>query len=262
MDPLRFTTPPPKGQTPAVGVYTFGMDEESRKALNFAKGLYSYTKLKRHDDPDQKISFRASVVGRLVSDTLLFGPEAVLGHYLFWGNDYKANTKEGKAERAEAERQAGLAQVVRPKERAEAAHLIEVATANDEIVRCLNASGYCEAGIVADLHGLRFRSWVDKLLPKAVVDIKTTRAATEGEFLDGLTKYGYDGQASLYLDQCESLGLGQLAFCWLVISKTSNRAWVQELPPWAYWTGRRWVESMIRSYHREQALLQRIGDKS
>jgi hypothetical protein len=193
-------------------------------------------------------------IGNLVSDTLLFGDKAIMGSYYFHGEDVKYNTKEGKRIREELRAQYPGQVIIRPKERREAQQLIEVALANDSIKRCLNAKGYCEAGLVADIDGVRFRSWIDKLLPKCIVDIKTSRAANEGAFLDSISKYGYDGQGALYLDQAEALGMGQLSYAWLVISKTSNRAWVQEMPPWAYWTGKRWIASMVRSHRRETML--------
>ena len=81
MNPTRYTQPPEKGFTPEPGVYTFGLNEEYRQRLNFAKGLFSYTKLNRFADPEKKISAYVAGVGNLVSDTLLFGPEAVVGKY-------------------------------------------------------------------------------------------------------------------------------------------------------------------------------------
>jgi hypothetical protein len=260
MEPIRYFDPPPKGTRPEPGVYTFGLEDDKRKALNFAPGLLSYTKLKRHDDPDARISKFVAGVGNLVSDTLLFGYEAAAGKYHFHHEQVLFNTREGKAWRDQWERENPGVTLIRPKEREEAQRLIEVATANETVKDILNAWGYCEAGVVADLDGLRFRSWLDKLTPRTVVDIKTSRAANEDEFLDGMLKYGYDAQAALYLDQCEAIGLGQLNFAWVVVSKVSNRAWVQELPAWAYWTGRRWRESLTRSMHREEALNQQVKD--
>lgn len=255
-----FREPPPEGETPEPGVYTFGMDEDRRKALNYAPGLVSYSKLKRHDDPDAKISKFVAGVGNLVSDTLLFGDAAVLTRYVFHGEQVMFNTKLGKAWRDNWERENPDKVLIRPKELAEASRLIEIARANPDFAKMLAVPGYCEAGLVSDVNGLRFRGWVDKLTKKAVVDLKTTRAASPEEFLAGVVKYGYDGQAALYLDQCEALGLGQLGFVWAVISKTSNRSWLQKMPPWAYHTGKRWIASMSRSYQREDALNTQVYD--
>ena len=246
--------PPAEGVTPEPGVYAFGMSESKRKALNFAPGLMSYSRLKRHDDPDKKISKFVAGVGNLVSDTLLFGDDAVLLRYTFHGEQVKFNTKAGKLWRDTWEKENPGRILIRPNERAEAARLIEIARANPEFAKMLGTFGYCEAGLVSDVNGIRFRSWVDKLTKKAVVDLKTTRAASPAEFLEGVVKYGYDAQAALYLDQCEALGFGQLGFVWAVISKTSNRAWLQTMPPWAYHTGRRWISTLSRSYQREDVL--------
>ena len=79
---------------------------------------------------------------------------------------------------------------------------------------------------------------------------KTTIKATPEEFLDSVVQYGYDAQAALYLQQAEAIGLGHLGFAWLVISKTSRRAWVQPLPPLARATGRRWISTTARLYRR------------
>jgi hypothetical protein len=254
MKPTRYTDPPSEGVTPDPGVYTFGMSDRKRKALNFAPGLVSYTKLRRHDEPDQKISPFVAGVGNLVSDTLLFGDDAILGKYVFHGEQVDFRPKAGREWRDRwVEDNPGMV-LIRPKERSEAARLIEVARANPEFKRMLGTFGYCEAGLVSDVNGLRFRSWVDKVTQKAVIDLKTTRAASPAEFLEGVVKYGYDAQAALYLDQCESLGLGQLNFLWAIISKTSNRAWLQPMPPWAYHTGRRWIATLCRSFRRETIL--------
>ena len=260
MEPTRYTDPPAPDVTPEPGVYTFGLDEDRRRALNFAPGLMSYSKLRRHDDPDKKISKYVAGVGNMVSDVLLFGYEACAARYYYHDEQVKYNTKEGKAVKAQLEADHPGMTIMRPKETAEANALIETALANDEIKRALNSPGYSEAGLVADIDGVRFRSWVDKLLPRAIIDIKTSRAANEGEFLDTVSKYGYDGQGALYMDQAEALGLGQLGYAWFVISKTSNRAWVQQMPPWAYWTGKRWIASMVRSHRRETMLKGTLQD--
>ncbi len=256
----RFLEPPAAKVTPEPGVYTFGLDDEKRKALNFAPGLSSYSKLNKFAHPDKKISPFVAGVGNLVSDTLLFGREAVCGKYYFHDEQVKFNTKAGKQWRDDWKRNNPDMVLIRPKEYDEAQRLIAIALTNPEIMDCLNAPGYCEAGLVCDLDGMRFRSWVDKLLERAIVDVKTTRAASPEEFLSGVLKYQYDVQAALYCDQAEALGLGQLGYAWLVISKTSNRAWVEHMPSWAYHSGRRWRTAMIKAYLRETNLQDQIRE--
>jgi hypothetical protein len=256
----RYTSPPEQGFTPEPGVYTFGFDEDKRRALNFAPGLMSYSKLNRFSDPDKKISKFVAGVGSYVGDVLLFGPDAVMGKYAFAPEDWRKNTKPGKAAflAFEAENK-GMA-VLRPKELAEANRLIEIALANPEFKRMLNAPGYCEAGLVSDHDGVRFRSWIDKLTERAIVDVKTSRAANESEFLSTVLKYQYDVQGALYMDQAEALGLGQLPYFWAVISKTTNRAFLLEMPAWAYHSGRRWRTSTVRAYHRETMLKEQLAE--
>lgn len=257
-EPRRFDEPPAENEKVQEGLYNFGMDEDKRRALNFRQELFSYSRLKRFADPDMKISPFVAGVGNLVSDTLLFGAEAVMGHYAFAPEQWKKNTRIGKAAFKQYESEHPGMVVIRPNERAEAARLVGFARASKDCMSALEAPGLCEVGVVAELDGVTFRSWLDKLTPKAIIDVKTTRMENSAQFLDSMLKYQYDVQASLYMDQCEAIGMGQLPFYWLIISKTTNRAWMQPLPAWGYQSGRRWREDMAKAYIRQDKQALRI----
>ncbi len=255
--PFRWNSPP-EGD-PQPGIYAFGYDDAMRYELNKKKGLMSYSKLKRFVDPKPISPFIAGV-GNLVSDRLLFGPDCIPGRYYFHDENVKFNTKAGKAWRDDFQRENPGVTIIRPKQREEAERLIEAALASPELRAGLDAKGICEAGLVADVNGVRFRSWIDKLMPNTILDIKTTRCATPEEFEETIVKYGYDAQAALYIAQCRAIGLGDLAFKWGVISKTSGRAWLQSLDPRDYFTGMRWVKDNASLYTRYGLLEQQLKD--
>ncbi len=256
--PFRWNTVP--DGHPEPGIYAVGHDEEMRKQLNFKPNLMSYSKLNKFLDPDKKISPYVAGVGNLVSDRLLLGADSIPGRYYFHDEQVSYATKAGKSWRDQFQADNPGVTIIRPKQREEAERLIEAALACPELMAGLNAKGIPEAGIVADLYGVRFRSWVDKLTPQCVLDIKTTRCATPEEFEDSITKYSYDAQAALYLAQCEAIGLGRLNFRWGVISKTSGRAWLQELDYRDLRTGMRWVKNNAGLFRRHGILEQQLRD--
>ena len=252
-DPARFDNPPHSEAEVMPGLYNFGLDDDKRRALNFRRELFSYSKLSRFANPDKKISPFVAGVGNLVSDTLLFGASAVMGHYAFAPEQWKKNEREGKRLFNEYAAEHPGMTIIRPKERAEAARLVGYARASKDCSAALEAPGLCEVGVVAELDGVTFRSWLDKLTKKAIIDVKTTRMENSAQFLDAMLRYKYDVQASLYMDQCEAIGMGQLPFYWLIISKTANRAWMQPLPAWGYQSGKRWRVDMANAYLRQDS---------
>ena len=256
--PFRWNTVP-EGH-PEPGIYAVGHDEGMRKELNFKKNLMSYSKLNRVLDPTKKISPYVAGVGNLVSDRLLLGADSIPGRYYFHDEQISYSTKAGKSWRDQFQKDNPNVTIIRPKQREEAERLIEAALACPALMAGLNAKGIPEAGIVADVNGVRFRSWIDKLTPKCVLDIKTTRMATPEEFEDSIIKYSYDAQAALYLAQCEAIGLRGMTFRWGVISKTSNRAWIQELHPRDLQTGQRWVKNNAGLFRRHGLLEQQLKD--
>jgi hypothetical protein len=239
----------PEGD-PQPGIYAFGYDDELRYGLNKKKGLMSYTRLKRFVDPTMKVSPFVAGVGNLVSDRLLFGPDCIPGRYYFHDENVKFNTKIGMAWKKQFEAENPGVTIIRPRQREEAERLIEAALADPDVRAGLDAKGIPEAGIVANINGVTFRAWLDKLMPNSVMDIKTTRCATPEEFIECIVKYGYDAQAALYLTMCRAIGLDINIFRWAVISKTSGRAWVQELDARDFFTGYRWVKDNASLYTR------------
>jgi len=258
---MKFTMLPHPDMPVPEGVYAFGANEELRKGLNFRRELLSYTKLKRIVDPDDKPSPYVAGLGNLVSDRLLLGPDAIPGRYYFHGEQIKYNTKAGKAWRKAKQEELGPnVVIIRPKEREEAERLITSVLENPETARVIKAKGLVECGLVAELNGFRFRSWLDKLCPKAICDLKTSRTEDSEQFLASARKYGYDVQAALYQDSCERIGLGKLPFYWLVISKLQGGAFLVQAPEDMLENGRRWYRTVTGLYGQLEAQRELTAD--
>jgi hypothetical protein len=266
--PFRFAEVP-EGH-PEEGLYAFGLDEERRRGLNFKRGLVSYSKLRKFVEPGQGPGKFVAGVGNLVSDRLLFGSDAIVGRYYFHKDQCHQRAVKGQTTAAEAAaNKIWLAQwerdnpdkvFIRPKQLEEATRMIQAVLDNPETNAVIEARGIAECGIVANLDGLMYRSWIDKLCRQAIVDIKTSRCRDEEEFAETIVKYGYDVQGSLYVDQCEALGLGFLPYYWLVVSKSTNRAWLQQMDERFYDSGRRWRQTVGILYRQHGELKQQLED--
>lgn len=195
---------------------------------------------------------RHFLVGRALHDVVL-RPDHARDTYVVTPEDWKLNTKDGKAAMQEFIAANPDKTVLRPSERAEVGHLVNALRANEDCKRVLDAPGEVEVAMVGQLiEGLPVlcKGLADKIVRAGIVDIKTTGASNEDEFVDAILRYGYDAQAAYYTGLYELLTAEWRPFVWVCVSKRTLNSWVTVVPAYAYHSGRRWNETTLRLYAR------------
>lgn len=89
----------------------------------------------------------------------------------------------------------------------------------------------------------------DKVIPGAIMDLKTTEDASPKGFAKSVLKFGYQFQQAFYTRGCQALGAGDLKFYFIAVEKTSPYyVAVYELDMAAWELGQRQVDEALQLY--------------
>jgi len=173
---------------------------------------YQYFVLNGMEDTD---SLR---FGRLYHMAILEGKEAIAAKYKVFdpedrpnkaisktsGKPYGMTAKENKAWKADLEAKAAASgmELITTDDRDKVIEMYKALYRVPDALEIMRAEGECEKVVLwtDEETGIECKAKLDKEMPSMVPDLKTTRDASEAEFIRSAYKYGYYRQAAFYLD--------------------------------------------------------------
>ena len=178
----------------------------------------------------------------------LLQPKLAKDLYCTTPEEWNLATKHGKRALEAYEEEKGRI-ALRPSEKSLIVSMCRSVMEHPKASKIIKSDGPVEQAVIAELHpGILSKGLFDKILPKCLIDLKTTGYRTEEEFTEAIVKYGYDSQGSYYSDLYREVTGEYKPFVWVVVSKQSSDCWVSQLQPFHLATGRRWCSDMLSLY--------------
>lgn len=193
---------------------------------------------------------RNLLVGQVLHAAVFEGSDAMNLRYHVTDDDFKLNTKAGKARMLQTECETGK-QVLRKSEFEQVRgmyHAVMEATESRELIDILQET---ELSVCGDLEKVPCKARIDGIIGHGLYDLKTTHCLSRAEFRDRFVKYRYHVQAAWYVDlfpQAEFF----THIC--VSSEKPHPCWVERAPPIVLEFGRQWYTDWLNYFKRKGEL--------
>ena len=234
-------------ESPAPGIYEAMPEADYRNADATAK-----SDMDRWINPDKKFG-REVIIGSAPHVMVLEGRDAYHDQYVVSDDDFKLNTKEGKAKQASLHDASNGKMPLKSREHHQVSQMYEALYSHPDAVKLLEAPGQIEAAVFGRFKGTEMlcKAKIDKVLGKSLLDLKTTHEPHRAEFMASMIEFGYANQAAWYQSLYAAVTDTQLPFVFLCVSKSTLDVWVQIVTWEQIAFGRKWRSDIIKLYERE-----------